>query len=735
MISTSPQVRVIRHTSPLNGQAKYKAAQEQSISIRIAKSLNHLAEKLHSIQGIDETASAFSMSLKGAPQALEESLPIITASATSVEEGIATSHLLSQSTSALAGPAISLTSCMLATPIVGLGAYGATKECLTFWKKTYPTALYQVIDHQHTLIKLFEKQNQHPAVLNELKTCHHLMKQFGSTPFTTFIQVKKYGQRFLELALILAKESNTTAPESGYAIAQYQRAEAQRHIHRIERDIIGPTNTMAMTGMASGLPAAGAGAIATMIGKTAIAHTAETIAASIFMPAQAAMIIAGTAKASTGILTHQALKADKQALTYLETLNTQDNLQHYPGLTESLEQIVDQEIAINKRKIAAGALTAGGQSMMMAGTITSLTPAAVASPALFAVGAASTVSASAIEMLADHKRNKFKGANHSNAATEQAQINHQTIAATIKNTGLNDALKAAAQQNTHYQSTLRKLKFYSLLMKVLSDEEKKSENISSTAQQQKRLQKLDKMLCHGHKSFFSRTSLLKIDIELMQQGYRSGQYLEGLHNLQGSASALKSQVLALLNQEQETQQNQLIQQLGLKNEVGKKVLHATIKKLNKHAIEDVSIHTFLKPYAEKKEHVITLDSLDSFSKSNKIALNIYEQELAKHLINQGKEDAKFLRHEVAQQILLLVHTAKFIADNQPRTTHRQLVTNKIMPVIQHPQTTKHMPLIMDAYTFRDYQRQQRAYLLKSPLIMDARTFQQKMLSEKTVFQA
>lgn len=396
-VSPTP-VYVAKHTHLLLRTAEYKPVQTESLSTRVSAALNNLAMKLHSIQGIDETASALGMSLRGNAQSLESAAAAIGVSAESLEEGVALTGTASAA-SAFAGPAVSLASCAIAVPIVGLGAYGAVKECSELWKKIYPEALRQVLSSQEELIKLFESEGKKADELSSLRGVHNAMK----TSSTNLFKIRAYGKEFLQIAVKLAKGDKASSDADWYAVAQCQQEEKHRNITRIERDIVGPANAIAMMGMTSGLPCAGTGAVATMLGQAAIAHTAEQVAMGIFLPAQAAMITAGSANVATGLLHRHVLQEDKRALAYLKGSGT-DQHTHHTALKKSIEQLIDRKRTYNQCKIAAGAMTATGQSMMTAGTVTSLTPAAVASPALFAVGAASTVGASAIEIISNKKR-------------------------------------------------------------------------------------------------------------------------------------------------------------------------------------------------------------------------------------------------------------------------------------------------------------------------------------------
>ncbi|MCC7006924.1 MAG: hypothetical protein IT497_09820 [Ottowia sp.] len=669
-------IRVATQTSPLLGE-KYTPVHQQSRPTRVLNALNQYAIALHSIQGIDETASAISMSLKtpsgttgnfisavGASLAnVEEGIVVAGASLNGVEETIVT---VGKSASAIAGPAVSFASCVIATPIVALGAYGAVKECHTLWKKEYPKQLQEVLRSQDEVIKTFEAQGKTAAELSPLRQCRNEMEKFGQTPRIPFHQVKQYGQKFFTLASTLAKESENPSEATWHATMQYQQQEAQRHITRIKRDIVGPTNAIAMMGMASGLPVAGTGAITEIIGQAAIAHTAESVATGIFVPAQVAMMIAGAANATTGILNHKELEKDKQAITYLETPNTH----HNPHLSTSLQQFIDQKQGFRRNEIASGVMTTLGQSMMLAGTVVSLTPGAVASPALFAIGAISTASASATEIISHRKENQFIGAHRSTLAQQQADQDSNTIKVSVQEQGIAKTVEQTATQHHLYQTAIAKIKFYSILIKVLREEEKNDvTSLSQNEEQQQRKnhiqQRIDKLTTHPFSSL--HTSLLKADIKLINSGYRSGQYLEGLDDLRGNTAELKTRLLTLLQAEQTSQENQLITQLGLKDEVAREVLINTIKKLNALTKKDSHIQSFLSAGKNKTEKEISLIELKTFTQENTAARKIYEDELAKHVIAQDKTDAKFLRHETAEQLILLARTAQLIAQNKSNT--------------------------------------------------------------------
>ena len=698
------QVYVAKRTHPLLRTTEYQSVQSQSLSARISVALNNLAIKLHSFQGIDETASALGMSLSGNGQPLESAAVAIGASAESLEEGVALIGAASKAASAVAGPVISSVACVLAVPIVGLGAYGAAKECYALWKKNYPDALHQILSSQEELIRLFESEGKRAEELSSLRSAHNAMKTSSANLF----KIRAYGKDFFQLAVKLA---NASSDANWYAVARCQQEENHRHITRIERDIVGPANAVAMVGMTSGLPIAGAGAVAATLGQTAIAHTAEQVAMGIFLPAQAAMITAGSANVAIGLHHHRTLAEGKRALAYLKESGADYYTDQTP-LKKSIAQLIDRQRAYNQCKMAAGALTAAGQSMMAAGTITSLTPAAVASPALFALGAASTISASAIEITSSTKKNTFIGHGHSEGAGKLADQNAAAIRAVIQEQGITPAVDSAAAQHTYYQSAIARIKFYSLLMKVLHDEEKSNAATVCTVGelQQQRKAHLQQLLNTGNKNFFIRTSLLKADLELMREEYRSGRYLDSLDDLQGSVATLRSRLVQSMQRDQDGQAIQLIKQLGIKEAVARKVIQETIYKLNKQKRQDNDIHALLSPEIGRKQKEITVQTIEDFACHNEIVLKTYDSQLAKHLIKQGKTDAKFLRHATAQHLILLAHTAQLIEENRLASRLQWPLRHDFTLLAPHNNGAMSMPTyrsapytIMDARSLRDAQ--------------------------------
>ena len=75
----------------------------------------------------------------------------------------------------------------------------------------------------------------------------------------------------------------------------------------------------------------------------------------------------------------------------------------------------------------------------------------------------------------------------------------------------------------------------------------------------------------------------------------------------------------------------------------------------KQAKHDVAIASFLSSQAEKETG---LSDLETFAKRNETANDIYQNSLVKYLVHQGKMDAKFLRHDAAQNLIQLAHMAK-----------------------------------------------------------------------------
>lgn len=94
--------------------------------------------------------------------------------------------------------------------------------------------------------------------------------------------------------------------------------------------------------------------------------------------------------------------------------------------------------------------------------------------------------------------------------------------------------------------------------------------------------------------------------------------------------------------------------------VADKIFYGTLKMLTKKAQDDLAIKAFLTAPEGKKQKEIQSGDLEQFIKQNATAKAIYQENLAKYLIRQGKLDLKFLRHDAAENIVKGAHSLQSI---------------------------------------------------------------------------
>ncbi len=78
-------------------------------------------------------------------------------------------------------------------------------------------------------------------------------------------------------------------------------------------------------------------------------------------------------------------------------------------------------------------------------------------------------------------------------------------------------------------------------------------------------------------------------------------------------------------------------------EGARKVIQGVIHRLNKQTRADKDIDAFLSPETRRDRKEMALEAIEDFAAHHEIVQKTYDNELAKHLIKQGKTDAKFLR--------------------------------------------------------------------------------------------
>lgn len=610
----------------LFGGTHYKLADpNDSVLKKITKPLSLAFKYLHSVDGIDDIASGLGQALPG-----------------------------------VAAPATTVALLVPPTPFVLAGAAGAIHESIEHFRNDYPTALQKVLDRQTLLMASFKSLGIKNNVLKYLHASHIHTKN-ALTAYDT----QHYARQFLRQVKHLA--SNNSSQMIAHHIAQYEEEEAQRHISRIERDS-SALNATAMTGMSAGMITSTAAA-ATNIAQEAdniLAGTASSILGTttnaVFLPSQVGMAMYGMSRVKAGKLRDKALQNDQQAIHSLHHASPQPLSDK---TITSLDALIKNKRHLNKHhSIYSGALLASGQTIMAGNSIAALSGAGIAATAALAPsGIALTLAGAGLRITYEKKEEKFTGTSASAQTKEIAQHPNQNIDALVAQDGPMQAIKNIEKKHADYQAALAHMKLFSLMEKEIKISEKKDDLNRPLFSRTQRQQRMHAMVEHGKKDAFHGTGLLSDDLA-MAQDFLKKEKTFFTHPTQ------ENQKFATARLANAIEHHPFIRQHKIKENVAQKIEHSVIKGLIKNAKKETAIAAFLRTQTEKETR---LSDLEDFAKQNKTANDIYQNSLVKHLVPQGKTDAKFLRHDAAQKLIQLAHIAKKSqqshADLNPRSSY------------------------------------------------------------------
>lgn len=593
------------------GGISYKLADPNNTPLKkITKPLSLAFQYLHSVDGIDDIASGLGQTLPG-----------------------------------LAAPTATATLLIPPTPFVIAGAAGAIHESIEQFRSDYPAALQKVLDRQTLLIANFKRIGIKNNALKRLLSSHIQTKKS-----LTACDVQQHAQQFLQQAKYLA--SHNDSQTIWHHVAQCEEEEAQRHISRIERDG-NALNAAAMTGMSMGMLTSTTAAVTNIAQETgtALASTVPSILGTttnaVFLPSQILMAMSGVSRFKVGKLREKALQNDQQAIDCLHHTSPQSL---NDKTTISLNALIERKRQLNKyQSTYSGALLASGQTIMAGNSIAALSGAGIAATAALAPpGIALTLAGVGLHIAYEKKEEKLTGANASAQAKEAVQHRNQYLDTLVTQDDLMQAIKNTEKNYADYQAALAHIKLFSLMKEEIKTSEKKDDLNRPLFSRTQRQQRMHAMVEHGKKGLGYGTSLLHDDL-LMTQDFLKKEKAFFAHPTQ------ENQRFATARLANAIEHHPFIRQHKIKESVAQKIELSVVKKLIKQAKHDVAIASFFNSQAEKKTG---LSDLENFAKRNETANDIYQNSLVKHLVHQGKMDAKFLRHDAAQHLIQLAHLAK-----------------------------------------------------------------------------
>lgn len=545
----------------------------------------------------------------------------------------------------VAAPALTVACLCPPTPFVIAGAAGAIHESVEHFRNDYPPDLQKVLDRQTLLMANFKSIGIKNSALKLLLASHIQTKQS-----LTAYDAQHYAQQFLQQAKYLA--SNHASPIILHDIAQYEEEEPQRHMSRIERDS-STLNAAAMTGMSTGILVSAAAAM-TSAAKEAgepIANIVPSImgttANAMFLPSQIGMAMYGISKFKAGKLRDKALEKDQQAIASLHHAAPQPLSDQ---TITSLDALIKRKRHLNKQhSIYAGALLSSGQTIMAGNSIAALSGAGIAATAALAPpGIALTLTGVGLHIFHEKKEKKLIGTNASAPTKKATPQPSQYIDALIAQNGIMQAIKDTEKKHADYQAALAHMKLFSLMKREIKTSEKKDDINRPLFSRTQRQQRMHAMIEDGKKDVLHGTSLLRNDLAVAQNSLREEKDFF-THPTQ------ENQKLATTRLANAIEDHPFIRQHKIKENVAHKIARSVVNGLIKNAKKEAAVAAFLSTQAEKE---IRLSDLEEFAKENQTAKDIYQKNLVKYLVQQGKIDAKFLRHDAAQKLIQLAHIAK-----------------------------------------------------------------------------
>lgn len=610
---------------------------------------------LRSIDGIDDFASLLGMSL---PQ---------------LEQAIAT-----------------LVTLGVATPFVAVGAKGTIDECIERFREDYPQILQKLHEREEAILGLLERSSTPSADIEKIRQMFKESQGFLSACTGRAVSPRDIAEAVTHLArsAATAEQGAGEAARAGddaerldaalaYQVARYAQDRSTEASEKIDRNFSAPT-AAAMTGMTGGMVLSMADSIAGIVEGAAPAGSAAsqgaatagavlgTAATAVFLPSQLAMTAVGASKCVTGVMRHQQLKGDRQALhSVREALD--------PAVFRAVDQGLKRLGYYNKHhSIAHGATMAVGQGLMAAGSIASLTGVAgLVGVLLAAVGAPLTIGAAIEKIVYEKKEERFRGEGASELALAAAEASAPDEL--VHSVAPRTALAVQGNRYTEAQQRIVEAKLHRLIDQVLA-EEKPAHPADEFSRHEKVGQKVAKLVNgRGTGLLPSDTSRLA---ELFYKDYPP-------QMLKGEPGEVRARLQARMENQPQTQL------LAASDPVRKAVFEKTMRSLIKDKTIDIAGHLSLEgrgPHLMRPEHLAALRAADPRAEAH------YLHNSLKVLTKQEKQDGKLARDKAAQDIVSIARGHQLAASLPPASSPEPaLPTQPERPSVPSPEARAATP--------------------------------------------
>ncbi len=509
-----------------------------------------------------------------------------------------------------------------ATPFVAMGAAGAISESIEHFKEIYPDLMLDLASQKSAIFDQLRKEGLTGTEITEIET------------------------KF-EKALAYLRENGSD--KLRYQIDLYERADADRKIERLERNasVLGAAGMTAMTvGMGPMAVQAAAGIVehtanqvfyeGMMVAKDAgiVGSTAALVGGAIVLPAQIAIAVQGGVRVVNGIKADKALKKSSAAIGKLVAHPEYGN-SISGGAKESAQELLARRRYYNAHhSISAGSATAAGQSLMAAGTVASM--GVVSAPiglALTAAGAPLTIGGAVQRVVYLNKEKRALG----EKASSDAKQKELDLLPSMEAFGFAETVRAASSRVTDRQDGVARSKLHSLIQHVLDKEIKRGKRASAES----RLAELEKLARTGRKSFFTRTTLLKSDLEVMRS-ILSDYSEEGF--FEGTAAMVQGR----LHAKADSPFDGTYLDISAKSKA--RVLKKTVREVVKNRKLTAGDKGPLALAPKQRRKDITMEQMLQAARHNDTVNGVFRKHLTRTLIEQTKTDSKYLRNDATNKL-------------------------------------------------------------------------------------
>lgn len=542
-----------------------------------------------------------------------------------------------------------------ALPFMIAGTKGAIKEALKNVLEEYPAALEKLLSDETGILALLVKQGVPPGELDALKDRFADARGFLAAFRSGSLKPDAITKDIAALAQRLHDGAGHASDDLVLRAVQYQRDRqllSKERVGAVGAGLEAVAMSLTTAGMSLPLAERIAGIVQERMGDVAeaageAAGTAKEAAEGAVhsLLGEVAGLVSLPMKTLSGVAAGvQVVKHVKIDKTHKEDLQAVHALRHdLPmDVKASLDQGLGRQRYYNGHQISANALTAVGQGALVTGAVLrAVDLSQILASSLGAAGVVLTVAGNVEKSIYQGKEKRFSGQGASGVVKSYAD--EHPVEELVRRSGLERAIEMTSARYRDAQSMLAEAKLLSVINDQLNAE--KQDRIGRSVNSWRRYARIEGKLDGLHGS--SRTTLLPADIEAARNTLRTVYPPEFLA---GPASEVRARLFTRLTE------FPLAEQVAGSEPFQQKVLTVLVAAAKKNSID-------IEPFINRTlPGEVTARNIDLLRSDNRQVSDLYEKVRLELLIDQVKNDGKFLRQSMANDITALARAHRLDMD-------------------------------------------------------------------------